>query len=169
MSSILNSQTYTTKYAHRLNIIVVSYISFYFRLFRSRIEIVPRIPRKPQAKYRSRSPGSTVNIRLICRSVIERTRKRQRARKRERGWRRRRSSFQSFLGTRLPVSVLVSWQSTRREQTAASECKVRTMPLIFGRLPLFPGHIHLSTGEPTSDTFCSRRIRAIVPREDVPL
>lgn len=35
------------------------------------------------------------------------------------------------------------------------------MPLIFGRPPLFPGHIHLSTGEPTSDTFCSRRVRAI--------
>ncbi|KAM0734776.1 hypothetical protein ACS0PU_011595 [Formica fusca] len=35
------------------------------------------------------------------------------------------------------------------------------MPLIFGRPPLFPGHIHLSTGKPTSDTFCSRRIRAI--------
>lgn len=72
-----------------------------------------------------------------------------------------RDSFQSFLGTRLPV--LVSQQSTRQEQTAASECKVRTMPLIFGRLPLFPGHIHLSTGKPTSDTFCSRRVRATEP------
>lgn len=100
--------------------------------------------------------GIYVNIRLICCSVIERKREIERGKK-------RRNSFQSFLGTRLPVSVRVSWQSPRREQTAASECKVRTMPLIFGRPPLFPGHIHLSTGEPTSDTFCSRRIRAIEP------
>jgi len=140
----------------KYRIIAVSYFPSYFRLLRFRIEIVPRIPRKPQAKYRSRSPGSTVNIKLIYRSIIERERERERGRRR---W----NSFQSFLGTRLSVSVLVSWQSTRREQTAASECKVRTMPLIFGRPPLFSGHIHLSTGKPTSDTFCSRRIRAIEP------
>lgn len=36
--------------------------------------------RKPQAKYRSRSTGSTVNIRLICRSVIERKRQSERGR-----------------------------------------------------------------------------------------
>jgi len=107
------------KYAHR--IIVISYFPSYFRLLRFRIEIVPRIPRKPQAKYRSRSPGSTVNIKLICRSIIEREREREK--EKERG-RRRWNSFQSFLSTRLSVSVLVSWQSTRREQTAASECKV---------------------------------------------
>lgn len=125
-----------------------------------RIEIIPRIPRKPQAKYRSRSPGSTVNIRLIRGALIERGWDRGKGGGRRRGGR---DSFQSFLGTRLPVSVLVSRQSTRQEQTAASECKVRTMPLIFGRPPLFPGHIHLSTSKPTSDTFCSRRVRATKP------
>lgn len=51
---------------------VPSYFPSYFRPLRFRIEIIPRIPRKPQAKYRSRSPESTVNIRLIRRSVIER-------------------------------------------------------------------------------------------------
>lgn len=138
---------------------ILSLFPPYFRLLCFRIEIIPeRIPRKPQAKYRSRSPGSTVNIRLILRSVIERMREGGREAEREReGTQLSELSRYTSAGLTVPVSR----QSTRREQTAASECKVRTMPLIFGRPPLFPGHIHLSTGEPTSDTFCSRRIRAI--------